>query len=391
MRRPGLLALALLLAAPPLCAQSLFSATGLGLPIDAVGARARALGNVGIGLLGGGLLPSDPAAAAGLIGAAGLLSAQPSWVDFSRADGSESGSFQGQRFPLGGFAYPGPRGVVATLTFSSQLDQRYRAARESPVAVSGGTGAATDTLTQEGGVSLVAVGLARRFGPRLAAGLTIGRYTGSVTRTLVRRLGGDVDVIGDPVAFFQGGRWRYSGMQLTGGASLQVGTVARIAGSATWSGDLHADADEGTTEPSRTYDLPVTLRVGASALLAEGLMLSAAVARAGWSDVGLTGGVTASPTLTYGAGLELGRARLLGRSAPLRLGYRRGTLPFASVAGVDAPTESVLAGGIGLSLDAAGTFALGGIDVSVERGERSSAELTERFWRANVTIRVAGF
>lgn len=53
-----------LLGGVPLAAQSLFGSSGLGLPLEAVDARARALGNLGLGLSGGALLPGDPAAAA---------------------------------------------------------------------------------------------------------------------------------------------------------------------------------------------------------------------------------------------------------------------------------------------------------------------------------------
>lgn len=390
MRRALVLVGAMLSLTVPAAAQSLFNASGLGLPADPLDARALSLGNVGIGLVGGAVLPTDPAAAAGLVGATGLLSAQPSWVDFSRSDGSESGSFRGERFPLGGFAYPGPRGTVFTLSFASQLDQRYRAVRQVSVGVTAGSGDATDTLTQEGGVALVSVGVARRVTGPLSAGLTVGRYTGSVTRTLVRRLG-DVDVIGDPVAFQTRGRWRYSGAQVSGGLSLELGTVARVAGSMSWSSELNAEAGANTTAPSRSYSLPLTLRLGASGVLAEGLLATASLERADWSatEDDLVAGTTASATLEYGVGLELARARVLGRQAPLRFGYRRGSLPFGTGSG--NPTESVFAGGVGIALNPQTDFVLGGVDVSLERGERSDGALTETFWRANFTMRVTGF
>lgn len=390
MRRLVSMVVAALAAAAPAGAQSLFSASGLGLPADALDARARALGSVGIGLWGGALTPTDPAAAAGLVGATGVLTAQPSWVDFTRSDGSENGSFQGERFPVAGFAYPGPRNTVVTLTFGSHLDQRYRATREVDIELASGTGDATDTFDQDGGVSVVNLGIARRLASSVSAGLTVGRYTGAVTRRFERALG-DVNVVGTAGAYRSVGRWSYSGTQATGGVSVDVGTVARVAGSATWSGELRAEAKEGTTATSRSFSLPMHVRLGASALLAPGLLVTAGAERADWSETAddLSGGVTGSTSLTYGVGVEFARARLLGREAPLRLGYRRGELPFDSGAG--APTESVFAGGVGLALNPTGSFVLGGVDLSVERGERRDSSLTESFWRGTVTLRVTGF
>jgi hypothetical protein len=390
MRAPAALVGTLLVLAAPLGAQSLFNASGLGLPIDGLDARARALGSVGIGLMGSAILPSDPAASAALQSASGVLSVQPSWVEFDRADGSESGSFRGQRFPMAGFAYPGPRQTVVTLSFASHLDQRYRAVRSVSLGLPTGSAEATDTLSQDGGVSVVSLGVARRLGATVSVGLSLGRYAGSVTRSLVRTVG-NIGVVGDVGAYQAVGRWGYGGTQVAGGVSADLGSVARIAASAAWSSELSADASDGTTAPSKSFSLPLQLRVGASALLAPGLMLTGSVARSDWSDTSadLATGSTAAAGTSYGFGLELTRARVLGRQAPIRLGYRRAELPFDSGAG--APTESALTGGLGLALNAGEGIALGGVDVSLERGERRDSALTESFWRATVTLRVAGF
>ena len=61
--RAWIFALAATAAASPLAAQSFFNASGLGLPTDPLDGRSRALGNVGIGLSDGALLPTDPGAA----------------------------------------------------------------------------------------------------------------------------------------------------------------------------------------------------------------------------------------------------------------------------------------------------------------------------------------
>lgn len=388
MRRALLAVLAFAALAAPVGAQSLFNASGLGLPTDPLDARTRAVGNLGIGLMGGGLVPTDPAAAAGLGLASGVLTVQPSWVDFTRAAG-ESGSFQGSRFPLAGLAYPIAGQNMLYVTFGAHLDQRYAATRDVTINLASGSGIATDRFEQEGGVANINVGIARVLAPDVTAGLSVGRYSGSVVRSLERELD-DVNVVGQPTDFQEVGRWGYAGTQVTGGVALRVGTVARLAGSATWSGELDATADETTGATSRSYSLPLELRVGGSALLAPGLALNASLTRADWSVTSSDLSVgTAAATLRYGAGLELTRARLFGAVAPLRVGYRRGGLPFDTGGG--APSESVVSGGLGLTFGDGSGFAAAGADLSVERGTRSDALLSESFWRATFSLRVAGF
>jgi len=66
--RVSILLLAASLAVPELLAgQSLLGTSGLGFPLEAVDARARALGTEGVGLLGGNLNPTELAQAMELI------------------------------------------------------------------------------------------------------------------------------------------------------------------------------------------------------------------------------------------------------------------------------------------------------------------------------------
>ena len=369
--------------------QSLFNAAGLGVPADAADARTRALGGVGLGLKGPVLLSSDPAAAADFLLPSVTLTAQPSWVDFGRSDNGEAGSFQGTRFPAMGIAYPTLKGVVASLSFESVLDQRYEASWASTVNFGSTPVEVRDEFVSIGGVSQLRVGLARRLSRGLSVGVSASRYTGSVTRRLVRDFGAGVDTtVVEP--FQAGGFWGYSGMALTGGAALDVGTVARIAGSVTWSGGLDATASDDTEGDSRSYDLPLQFRIGATAILAPGLSLNAGLSTADWStlNTGLIPPTSGSAVTSFGAGVELARARVLGRNAPLRLGYRRTELPFAMGSGT--PVETVWTGGLGLNLSQIGELVMAGLDLSVERGDRSDSLLDERFWRGTLTVRVSG-
>lgn len=389
---PRIALVVLLLAAGPAPAwgQSLFNAGGIGVPTDPLDGRTRALGGVGIGLRGAVLLASDPAAAAGYLLPTIVLTAQPTWVEFSRERTDEEGTFRGTRFPSMGIAYPTIASLVATLTLESFLDQRYESSSTSTVPLGSGEVEVRDAFVSQGGVSQLRLGVARRLTPALAVGLSVGRYTGSSTRRLTRDFGPGVDTMAIQ-PFQAGGFWSYSGTSVNGGASMNLGTVARVAASLTWSGALNATASHDTEGDSRSYDVPLQFRVGGSALLAPGLAVSASLSSADWSAVDgkLRGSSSTGRVESYGAGLELTRARLLGRTAPLRLGYRRAELPFAL--GTGTPTESVWAGGMGLHLSEVGEVVRAAVDLGVERGTRSDSDLSERFWRSTLTVRISGF
>ncbi|HSG07876.1 MAG TPA: hypothetical protein VLA36_05950 [Longimicrobiales bacterium] len=392
IRRIALLALLVLAAPTASSAQSLFIGAGLGVPTDPLDARARALGGVGIGLHGPALLGSDPAAAASFLLPTLIMTAQPSWVDYGR-DSGDAGTFRGTRFPNVGIAYPVFRVGVVTLSLESFLDQRYQARRSVTLDLGEGPVEATDRFLSNGGVSQVRVGFARPVGERLRVGVSAGAFTGSVTRRLERLFFEDSDTTASTqVERYQaGGLWGYSGNSVTGGASLSLGTFAEVAGSVTWSSALDATPSDDTDGAARSFDLPLTVRLGATADLAPGLSLSAGYTRADWSvvDDDLMEGASAGTTNSLGVGVELSRARLFGRQAPLRLGYRKTDLPFALGAG--SASEKVWAGGIGLNLSQIGELVRAGVDLALERGDRSDTTLSESFWRATLTVKVAGF
>ncbi|NJD17957.1 MAG: hypothetical protein FIA95_01545, partial [Gemmatimonadetes bacterium] len=300
IRRAALL-LAFLGSVPgPLSGQSLLTAAGLGIPADPFAARARALGGVGIGLRGATVLGSDPAAAAYYALPSAFLTAQPEWVEYRRAGDAGQGTFQGTRFPALGIAYPAGASLVATLSFESFLDQRYEASYPSTVDLGGSPVNVEDEFVSRGGVSQLRLGVARRLGSRASVGISAARYTGSLTRRLTRTFheGVDTTSVG---AFQAGGFWGYSGASLTGGASMFVGNVAHLSGSLTWSTALDATASDDTDGASGSYDIPLQLRLGATAVLAPGLSLSAGLTRADWSSVdeGLQGGTSAGVVTSY--------------------------------------------------------------------------------------------
>jgi hypothetical protein len=388
--RGSALAGMLLMAAAPAYAQSMFNAAGIGLPMEALDGRARALGSLGIGLPGAGiLLPADPAAAARLPLPGGLISAQPTWVDLRRSGSSSHRYFRGSRWPLMAAGYP-MLGGMATLQATSVLDQRFQGERPVPVDLLGNTSDAVDRFEQDGSVATVAIGYARLLTPTLALGVTAGRYVGSVERSLVR-IFPDSAAAGQAVPYNSSGKWAYHGYQLTVGASADVAGLIRVAASATASTDLEAVATSVTEGADRSYSMPLQLRVGASGQLAPGLLMSASASRADWSATAddLGGGTQAGATHAFGVGLELSSVQWLGRSAPLRVGFRRTGLPF-SLDGGDA-NEQVFSGGFGFALNQTNEIVLASTDFGLEKGRRIGGSYREDFWRATLSVRLLGF
>ncbi len=386
--RALLLITAVALGAVPVGAQSLYNAAGLGLPVASIDGRGRALGNLGIGLWGHSLLPTDPGAAGLLIIPSAVLVAQPSWVDFQRG-ADDAGSFQGNRFPLIGIGYPLLSGMF-TASFGSFLDQRFDSQRDVTVDLVGGPADATDLFEQDGAVSHVSFGYSRRLSEQLGVGFNVGRYAGSVTRVLTRDFG--VAIATEDLERYEvGGRWSYSGASVTGGFAADLGSVVRIAGSATWSSSLNATGSEETEGGDQTFDLPLQYRVGTSVALAPGLLVTASAVRADWTGLAddLSTSSNVGSTNGFGVGVELSRMSLLGISTPLRFGYRNTSLPFSF--GSAGAMEKALSGGFGFVLVETNGITLAGADFAVERGERSDSTLLENFWRVTASLRVSGF
>lgn len=396
IHRRTLLALALLAAAPAAGrAQSILSAAGLGIPVNAVDARTLALGGVGIGLQGESILSGDPAAAAHLLLGTVVMTAEPSWVRYSNSSTQESGSFRAAHFPLVGIAYPAFGLGVLTFSFESVLDQRFNGSQPATVALSDTLLAVTDSFTSTGGVSQVRLGFARAVGRNVSVGVSVGRYGGSLSRRLVRAF--NDTIAGSGLSPFQaGGFWDYTGTALTGGVSADLGAFAHVAGSVTWSSKLKATASSDTKGPGASFDLPLQLRLGATGILAPGLAVNAGFTRADWSSINsqLTTGTAAGTTTTWGAGIELTRASILGRSAPLRVGYRHSDLPFSLSGG--APVETAWAGGFGLVLKQTQTLThtavtQAAVDLAFESGRRIDGPVTETFKRLSLTLRLTGY
>lgn len=371
--------------------QSVFNAAGLGVPSEALDGRSRAMGSMGIGLPGGAFMPTDPAALGRLRLATGVVATQPSWTDFS-TDGGRSGSFQSNRFPLMGLAYPLFGGMMS-FQIGSFLDQHYTDVRTGSVELSAGTVPYTDEFVQDGSVSNLNLGYARMLGSDVSVGVTVGRYAGSAVRTLARSYGGEEDVTGGEVdSYVERGTWSYTGHHVSTGLSAELTDWLHASASVQIPTELDATASQSTDGGDRSFELPVQYRGGVSASFDFGLLLGASASLADWSaaEGDLAGSARAGEANGFGAGIELSRARLFGRDAPLRFGYRRSTLPFSFGDGDGDVTERIYSGGVGLALNRSEEVMLASVDLALERGLRWTSSISESFWRMTLSFQAAG-
>ena len=383
------LTLALVCCAASVSGQSIFNSAGVGLPVEALDGRARALGSFGIGLPGASLLPADPGGAGRLLFPTGVFSAQPTWAEYTEDGSSEIRDSQGGRFPLIGMAYP-VFGGTATIQLTSFLDQNFSGERPVIVDLGGVPAEAADYFRQDGSVSTILFGYGRYILPNTSLGLNIGRYAGTVERRLARDFG-DTTGSGDVADYETRGLWSYSGEVISAGLSSDLSSLIRVAASATWSSGLGAQAIEQTTGVNRSFSIPLQLMVGASVRLSPGLIVVASATSADWSQIekDLVSGAKARATRGFGVGLELSQARVLGKEAPLRVGYRSTQLPFTLRSGV--VQERIFSGGLALTLNETDGVVLATTDLAVERGQRSGGSITEDFWRGTVSVRLASF
>ncbi len=368
--------------------QSLFGRQGLGIPMDPVGARARALGSSGVGLLGPSLSPVDLAAAAWIFLPTAQVTMQPQWVDVTYAD--QSASTTGTRFPDLGLAYPLPSlNGTALLHISSLFDQRWEVQEAFTEELGGEDVSVTDVFKSDGGISTIQLGWAQRVGEDLSLGFGIGTRIGSVTRRFTRLI--DAQDITGVSPFLMGGEWQFDGLAASLGFQWDPIQALRLGGAVNWSGDLKAKPVAGTDGESVSSDLPMEYRLGASGILTPRLALFLGLSFSKWEDSGgfLGDGEAAGSVWSYGGGVEWAGPQMGTRNFPLRLGVKRSDLPFTFEG--ETPTENLISGGVGLNLVPAGVGFVGTVDIAFERGERKGGSLSESFWRASLTFRVGSF
>jgi hypothetical protein len=365
-------------------AQSLLSASGLGVPTEAPDGRTRMLGGVGVVLSGSAFLPNDPASAGWVllpgIGVTGQAGGE------SLADGSTA---RQSRFPFVGVVYP-YGGNVFSLSLSGALSQEWDVEVERILDFAGDPVRAVDRFQGRGGISAARIGVARRIvEDRISVGVQAGSHLGSVERRFSREL--EPEDVGPEVEPFQEvGLWRSRGLTAAAGAHWDVTPLIRLGASVTWSDDLLLEPTDGTGGGEVRVPMPLELRAGVFATLTPGLGLAASVERADWTRAAAALGDELAPGVVwrYGAGLEWSGGTVMGRDFPFAVGYRRRDLPFSFLGA--AARESALTGGFGIHLAEVDNIPLARLHVGFERGSRTAGATDEDFWRATFTLRISG-
>jgi hypothetical protein len=381
-------------AASPAAAQSLFATRGLGLPVAPLDARARALGGIGVGLIGFDMSFANPAEVAGL-GRRGVVASLQPGTASPTIDG-QTGDISASRFPLIRLAYPLGQAFVASLGYSSALEQSWSITSSGTESIGNDTVETRDVISASGGVARVGVGLAWRITEVLSVGLTGGLYTGNLDRRVLRTFN---DSTLGLQSFDTRLQWDYSGTWATAGARLDVPGVARAGASLSISSDLEINGvDEGARDDRA--DMPMIFTAGASGVLSSTITAAAGAEWSGGAPGRVLGAEDAvsfrRDTWRMGGGLEYTGWRGATRTWPIRLGFNWAQLPFYDEGETPA---SEWAAGLGFGLNVIGDAAspLATFDMAVERGSRSGLEsadlpggLSESFWRWTFSLSLFG-
>lgn len=382
-------------------AQSLLATSGLGVPTPPLDARARALGGIPTGLFGFDLSLGNPADAADVRYRGGMASLQP----FSRTsdiDGQRA-TTSGARFPVLRALYPTGR-FVASFGYGGFLDQNWAVTTSGMEHFGGDSASVSDVIRSSGGISQMRLGAAVSVTQHIALGAAVGLYTGNAVRQVTRSFPDSVN--GNFLGFTTRTQWGFHGPLASVGARADVGTVLRVAASATWSGTLKADSSVGAASP-KSYKMPAQAEVGASAILAPKLALSVGGTYAGWAKTTFAPGLgncgplaNCAPTgelsrntVSWGAGLEYGGTHTGIRTFPFRLGYHSAQLPFYSQGDV-LPSEHSASAGAGIRIGGTEDSPAAQLDAAIERGSRkggpAGSSLSESFWRLTFSLAVFG-
>lgn len=352
----------LVLATSAAQAQTPITAIGLGYPTPPLDSRGAALGGIGIGLLGGSFTTRNPADLVEFRVPTFSVTGSPQSVTLR---GSPGGSVGRNEFPILGFVIP-----LHSWAFSAQagsfLDEDWSVSFEDTLSTSGALFPYTDRREHKGGVSTVDFSLARSLGP-LSVGVSYGRLVGSLRETFIRQFQASVDSSATaPTTVSDMANWSYSGWSVKVGAGLRLGNRFRLSGAYGWMGDMTARRDSVGT--LRSFPMPASVSVGASALPIGDLLLTVGGGWTGWSVAdGRVAGSRARNVRWEGAGIEFDGWSLGPFPLSLRGGARYRQLPFWQK-GFKPLDEKALTFGLGVYF--AGNRAV--IDAALEVGRRGS-------------------
>lgn len=374
-------------------AQSLFATRGLGMPVPATDARARALGGIGVGLLGLNTSLVNPAEMAGAA-SRGVSAALQPLVGSAEANGV-NGDLAATRFPLLRVIYPVGERLVASVGYGGFLEQSWAVSRTGTETVGDEELTTRDVVQSIGGVAQATVGFAYTATPWLSLGVAAGLYTGTLERRVSRTFVDSTQI----QPFETRLRWSYGGPVAIVGFRLDPSPIVRVGGSIAISDELKVDGEAGGARSDRAR-LPMKITGGASGWLSPDLLLSAGVEWAGrggeqpaFEDVSES---LRRSTYRVGGGFEYEGLTSGRRAYPIRIGASYAQLPYFNE-GEDPGHEWSGSFGLGLRLAGDASNPLAVIDATVERGGRSGLAgdvnpdgLSESFWRFTFSLSLFG-
>lgn len=376
-------------------AQSLFGMRGMGIPVAPVDARARALGGMGIGLLGLNASLANPADVAGLTRRGIVAVLQPGSASPEVA--GSTGNLEASRFPLVRLIYPFGR-LVATLGYGSFLEQSWGIRQTGIERYGADSVDVTDIIESTGGLSRLALGAAWPLSERVAIGAEVGLHAGVLDRRVRRTF---ADTVTGLLEFDTRYRWGYRGALATLGVRWDPRSAVRLSGSVTLADRVEIDG-RTTGSGDDSFRAPFRVTAGGSAYLSQ---LWLATAGAEWSGRGGEAETVfdASDAIAMrrnawrlGGGLEYHGVRSGQRAFPFRVGAGYQQLPFYNT-GEDPASEWSGAVGMGFRLAGDEANPLAVADFAYERGRRSGLAsaalpdgLRESFWRLTFTLSLFG-
>jgi long-subunit fatty acid transport protein len=378
-------------------AQSLFATRGLGIPTPALDGRARALGGIGVGIIGVNASLINPAELAGLTRRGVTATLQP--VSSSARLGDEEGDVSGSRFPLVQVFLPFSERLVAGIGYGSALEQSWGMIINGQERVGTSDVDTRDDVRSAGGLAQLSMSVAYSITPNLAVGAGAGLHTGGLSRTVTRTY---PDTALGLLPFRTVMRWEYQALFARLGVRWEDASHSlRVASSLLISENLDIRGREGGANDENA-SLPVRFSLGATGVITPLLLLSVGTERTfnGAADrvFSATNSLAASrDTWRLGGGLEyIGVRSGAGRTWPVRLGGGYAQLPYFNVG--ETPAKEWYAGlGLGYRLAGAEESPLAVVDAGVERGGRSGLVstlnpdgLSESFWRFTFSLSVFG-
>jgi hypothetical protein len=347
---------------------SQFGVRGLGLPVNPISARARAMGGVGIFDPEGAV---NPAAVVLVPRLTAFFQALPERRTVENPAGTAT--VKNSRYPLMGVYGPIRRyPIVLGITFSSYATRDFTLASVDTVTIQGQPVEVFDTLSSRGGMGDIRFVAAYQVATNWAVGGALHFLTGSNRESLAHTYG-DTNYSRST----RSSEISAAGVGFSAGVIRRLGSRLNVA--AVVRSDGHANYDRDSLRVG-TIDLPYTFAGGLQYRPSQHVTLAGQATYRTWSgansDLLRLGGTGAANTLELNFGAELLSDPRRPSYRPLRFGAWYADLPFPLVTG-EKPRE------YGVSVGSGIRFAQqrGGLDLALARVWRSEGSAyKERAW-----------